>query len=131
MASEAVVSRIEIKWWGRSRSRKFHVDIDNQRIINYNNDFYPGFNGWNKHNIETPITGSSIKLTLTDGVTDCWGYNVKLGIREIKIYGRYVEADTTSSMENILFSTFSDCLSHQATLIMLKFLATKIDPNHT
>ena len=129
MDSEAVVSRIEIKWWGQSRSRKFHVDIDNQRIINYNNEVNPGFNGWNKFdNIDASIKGSSIQFTLTDGVEDCWGGNRKLGIRELKIYGRYVAKDTFLSMRHILYSKFLDCLSDQATLLMLKFLATKIGP---
>lgn len=120
LASLAVVSKLEIKWWGQSRSRNFHVDIDQKRIINYNETVKPTLNGWTKFdNIDT--SGSSIQLTLTDGVQDCWKMNKKLGIRQIRIYGRYVDEPDTS-LRTVLFSQFSDYLDDPATVLMVKFL---------
>lgn len=94
----AVVSKIEIQWWGDARSRNFHVDIDTKRVINYEEKVFPGFNGWTKfENIFA--TGSSIRFTLTDGKVDYWGYNKKFGIKQLNIYGRYV-AEDENKLEN-------------------------------
>ena len=116
MARKAVVSRIEIQWWGKSRSRKFHVDIDNQRIINYNNEKYPGFNGWNKYD-NIFATGSSIQFVLSDGVKDCWGMNRKLGIRQLNIYGTYVDEVEENVEESKGISQTADLFAEAAKSI--------------
>jgi len=119
------IEKIEIQWWGQSRSRQFTISVDNQEIINYEENAYPGFNGWTKF-CNLDASGSNVRFELKKGVADCWGGEKQLGIRDIKIYGRVLEEKEKNNYKKLLASQLGDFVNDEEAFLMMQFLVEQM-----
>ena len=121
-----MIWKIEIQWWGMSRSRRMTIDIDHNRTVDYEENGNYEINGWTTFG-NLSARGSSIQINLHEGVEDCWNMNKKLGIRQIRMYGSYVDVDDKITMKKFVISKFEDVTSLPEAILMLQFLVKQID----
>ena len=79
-------------------------------------------NSWTKFD-NLDARGLSIKIGMKRGVEDCWKKNKRLGIRQICVYGNYLDDGGQNKIKNFVLSQFNDVTTLPETILMVQFLA--------